>query len=299
MDFHICKAILGIFFLYLSAVRAQQAEDFGSVWVVPDGTQSDLSQTFRQGLTLQITWFGAPVGYQFDTLTNLWVTTWEYEKTAYSQLLEGNINANDSGTHDWTIDIPTSVLGKTAKYVLRFKDLNPAFNPDSRDVSSPAFLVITGDSASSSKSSTSSSTTSSTSSSTTSSSSSTITSSPTLSSSAVSSAQASNSPTGAIGSSIAVDTAYKDKDTKLSGGLVAGIAVASVALLCAVLGLVYFLYRRRKNKRDPATEPLTEHPAGSITKPPTYHEAPNEQSAVPSEKAVELGGEQRPVELEG
>ncbi|TGO38284.1 hypothetical protein BHYA_0078g00370 [Botrytis hyacinthi] len=291
MEFRIYKAILGICFLYLSAVRAQQAEDFGSIWVVPDGTQSDLSQTFRQGLTLQITWFGAPVGYQFDTLTNLWVTTWEYEKTAYSQLLEGNINANDSGTHDWTIDIPTSVLGKTPKYVLRFKDLNPAFNPDSRDVSSPAFLVITGDSASSSKSSTSSSTTSS--------SSSTITSSPTLSSSAVSSTQAFTSPTEAIGNSTAVGTIYRDKDTKLSGGLVAGIAVASVAVLCAVLGLVYFLYRRRKNKRDPATEPLTEHPSGSISKPPTYHEAPNEQAAVPSEKAVELGGEQQPVELEG
>ncbi|TGO53670.1 hypothetical protein BOTNAR_0289g00100 [Botryotinia narcissicola] len=291
MEFHICEAILGIFFLYLSAVRAQQAEDFGSVWVVPDGTQSDLSQTFRQGLTLQITWFGAPVGYQFDTLTNLWVTTWEYENTAYSQLLEGNINANDSGTHDWTIDIPTSVLGKAAKYVLRFKDLNPAFNPDSRDVSSPASLVITGDSASSSKSSTSSSTTSS--------SSSTITSSPTLSSSAVSSTQASTSPTGGIGNSTAVNTVYREKDTKLSSGLVAGIAIASVAVLCAVLGLVYFLCRRRKNKRDTATEPLTEHPTGSITKPLTYHEAPNEQASVPSEKAVELGGEQRPVELEG
>lgn len=213
-------------------------------------------------------------------------------------LLIGNINANDTGTHDWTIDIPTSVLGKTPKYVLRFKDLNPAFNPDSRDVSSPAFLVITGDSASSSKSSTSSSTTSS-SSSTASSTSSTITSSPTISSSAVSSTQASVSPTGAIANSTAVDTTYRDKDTKLSGGLVAGIAVASAAVLCAVLGLVYFLYRRSRNKRDPATEPLTEHPAGSMTKPPTYHEAPNEQAAVPSEKAVELGGEQRPVELEG
>ncbi|TGO52076.1 hypothetical protein BCON_0148g00210 [Botryotinia convoluta] len=291
MEFHIYKAILGISFLYLSAVRAQQAVDFGSIWVVPDGTQSDLSQTFRQGLTLQITWFGAPVDYQFDTLTNLWVTTWEYEKTAYSQLLEGNINANDSGTHDWTIDIPTSVLGKTAKYFLRFKDLNPTFNPDSRDVSSPAFLVITGDSSSSSKTSASSSTTSS--------SSSTITSSPTLSSSAVSSTQASTSATGVIGNSTAVDTKYRDKYTKLSGGLAAGIAVASVDVLCAVLGLVYFLYKRRKNKRDPAAEPLTEHPTGSLTKPPTYHEAPNQQSAVPSEKAVELGGEERPVELEG
>ncbi|KAF7934630.1 uncharacterized protein EAE98_002675 [Botrytis deweyae] len=291
MEFHIYTAILGICFLYLSAVRAQQAEDFGSIWVVPDGTQPDLSQTFRQGLTVQITWFGAPVDYQFDTLTNLWVTSWEYEKTAYSQLLEGNINANDSGTHDWTIDIPTSVLGKTAKYVLRFKDLNPAFNLHSRDVSSPAFLVITGDSASSSKTSTSTSTTSS--------SSSTVTSSPTLSSSVVSSTQASNSSTGAIANSTAVDTTHRDKHTKLSGGLAAGIAVASVVVLCAVLGLAYFLYKRRKNKRGPATKPLTEHPAGSLTKPPTYHEAPSQQSAVPSEKAAELGGEDRPVELEG
>ncbi|KAF5867840.1 uncharacterized protein Bfra_007035cc [Botrytis fragariae] len=291
IEFNIYKAILGVCILYLSAVRAQQAVDFGSIWVVPDGTQSDLSQTFRQGLTLQITWFGAPVDYQFDTLTNLWVTTWEYEKTAYSQLLEGNINANDSGTHDWTIDIPTSVLGKTAKYVLRFKDLNPAFNPDSRDVSSPAFLVITGDPSSSSRTSTSSSTASS--------SSSTITSSPTLSSSAVSSTQESTSSTGAIGNPTAVDTTYRDKYTRLSGGLAAGIAVASVVVLCAVLGLAYFLYKRRKSKRDPATEPLTEHPTGSLTKPPTYHEAPNQELAVPSEKAAELGGEERPVELEG
>ncbi|TGO21387.1 hypothetical protein BPAE_0223g00160 [Botrytis paeoniae] len=198
-------------------------------------------------------------------------------------ILIGNINSNDSGTHDWTIDIPTSVLGKTAKYVLRFKDLNPAFNPESRDVSSPAFLVITGDSSSSSR---------------TSSSSSTITSSPKLSSSAVSSTQASTPPTGAIGNSTAVDTTYKDKYTKLSGGLTAGIAVASVVVLCAVLGLVYFLYKRRKNKRDPATEPSTEHPTGSLTKPPTYQEAPKQQSAVPSEKAAELGTEERPVELE-
>ncbi|KAF7896683.1 uncharacterized protein EAF01_009086 [Botrytis porri] len=296
MEFHVYKAFLFIFFFYLSAVRAQQAVDFGSIWVVPDGTQPDLSQTFRQGLTLQITWFGAPDNYQFDTLTNLWVTSWEYEKTAYSQLLEGNINANDSGTHDWTIDIPTSVLGKTAKYVLRFKSLNPAFNPDSRDVSSPAFLVITGDSASSSRTSTSSSTTSA---SAVSSSSSMITSVPTLSTSAVSSTQTSISATGAIASSTAADTIYRDKYTKLSGGLAAGIAVASVAILCAVLGLAYFLYKRRKNKRDPATQPLTEHPTGSLTKSPIYHEAPNQQAAVPSEKAAELGVEERPVELEG
>ncbi|KAF7959419.1 hypothetical protein EAE96_001038 [Botrytis aclada] len=291
MEFNIYKAILGVYILYLSAVQAQQAEDFGSTWVVPDGTQSDLSQTFRQGLTVQITWFGAPEGYQFDTLTNLWVTTWEYENTAYSQLLEGNINSNDSGTHDWTIDIPSSVLGKTPKYVLRFKDLNPAFNPDSRDVSSPAFLVITGDSSSSSRTSTSSSTTSS--------SSSTITSSPTLTSSAVSSTQTSTSAIGAIGNSTTADTTYRDKYTKLSGEMAAGIAVASVAVLCAVLGLVYFLYRRRENKRDSASELLAERPTGSLTKPPTYHEAPEEKSAVIPEKPVELGGEGRPVELEG
>lgn len=89
MELNIYKAIFGICFLYLSAVQAQQAAGFGSVWVVPDGTQSDLSQTFRQGITLQITWLGAPADYQYDTLTNLWVTSWEYEKTAYSQLLEG------------------------------------------------------------------------------------------------------------------------------------------------------------------------------------------------------------------
>ncbi|ATZ51030.1 hypothetical protein BCIN_06g04770 [Botrytis cinerea B05.10] len=283
MEFNIYKAIFGICFLYLSAVQAQQAADFGSVWVVPDGTQSDLSQTFRQGITLQVTWLGAPVDYQFDTLTNLWVTSWEYEKTAYSQLLEGNINSNNSGTHDWTIDIPKSVLGKTAKFVLRFKDLNPAFNPDSRDVSSPGFLIIAGDSSSSIIISTSTSTTSS--------SSSTITSSPTLSSSAASSTQASISATGAISNSTAADTIYRDKYSKLSSGMVAGIAVASVVALCAVVGLAYFLYKRRKNKRDTA--------AGSLTSPPTYYETPKQQSAVIPEKPVELGDERQAVELQG
>lgn len=198
-------------------------------------------------------------------------------------ILIGNINSNDSGTHDWTIDIPNSVLGKTAKYVLRFKDLNPAFNPDSRDVSSPGFLVITGDSSSSIKTSVLSSITSS--------SSSTITSSPTLSSSAVSSTQASTSATGAIGNSTEADTTYRDKYNKLSGGMAAGVAVASVVAFCSVLGLAYFLYKRRKNKRDPA--------AGSLTSPPTYHEVPKQQPAVLPEKPVELGDERQLVELQG
>lgn len=198
-------------------------------------------------------------------------------------IIIGNINSNDSGTHDWTIDIPNSVLGKTAKYVLRFKDLNPAFNPDSRDLSSPGFLVIAGDSSSSIITSTSTSTTSS--------SSSTIASSPTLSSSTASSTQASTSATGAISNSTAADTTYRDKYAKLSGGMAAGIAVASVVALCAVVGLACFLYKRRKNKRDTA--------AGSLTIPPTYHETPKQQPTVLPENPVELGDERQPVELQG
>lgn len=91
MQLSIYKAILGVYFLYLSPIQAQQTEDFGSIWIVPDGTQPDLSQTFHQGLILQVSWLEAPAGYQFDTLTNLWVTSWEYDKTAYSQLLEGMV----------------------------------------------------------------------------------------------------------------------------------------------------------------------------------------------------------------
>lgn len=88
MEFYLLSLILNIGFLYTLPARAQTYVS-ETVWVVPDGNTADLSNTYPVGLTLQVTWNAVPDGYQFQTLSNLWVTTWDYSTTPFSQLLTG------------------------------------------------------------------------------------------------------------------------------------------------------------------------------------------------------------------
>ncbi|TGO23282.1 hypothetical protein BPAE_0137g00020 [Botrytis paeoniae] len=270
----ILSLVFGIFVLYALPIYAQTYVS-STVWIVPDGNTADLSKTYTEGITLQVTWNPVPEGYQFQTLSNLWVTTWDYDTTQFSQLLTENVNTNNSGTYDWTITIPTSVLSRDAKYVLRFKDLNPVYNSSSQEISSTGFLVINGASSS------------------------TSTASPTpirstqTSSSASSTAIASTSTTQSVISTIsATPTSISTSEgSGLSGGAKAGIAVGVVAIAFSITRLSFLFFRRQRHAKRPSTEPSTE--------PPTYYDPPKQPFIGNRSNVIaEIGGGER-VELQG
>ncbi|RAL66731.1 hypothetical protein DID88_007514 [Monilinia fructigena] len=198
-----------------------------------------------QILCPEVTWNSVPEGYQFQTLSNLWVTTWDYEVTQFSQLLTKNINANSSD----------------AKYVLRFKDLDPVYNSTSKEVSSTGFLVINGGSSSSTASATKTSSTQTISSASSTSFTSTATTRPVTS-------------TAAIATPSATSTSISNaRDSDLSGGA--------------------------KSRRRRYTKGLShEAPPHPLTEPPTYH-GPAKQYYTPYTNNIpEIGGRER-AELQG
>lgn len=288
MEFSILNFIFNIYILYALPVRAQTGVS-SAVWVVPDGNTADLSKTYTEGITLQVTWNSVPEGYKFNTLSNLWVTTWDYENTQFSQLLTENVNTNNSGTYDWTITIPAKILNKDAKYVLRFKDLSSVYNASSQEVSSTGFLVINGGSSSSStisSSQTSSQTSIQTfSSASSTSSTSTVAISPATSSGGIVTPSATSSSTPISG----------DNDNGLSGGAKAGIAVGIVVAALLIAGLAFYIFRRRRNGKSTSTRPQTDFPA----EPAVYYDPPKQYFTGNTTNVVaEIGGRER-VELQG
>ncbi|TGO15599.1 hypothetical protein BTUL_0038g00290 [Botrytis tulipae] len=273
----ILSLLFGIFVIYALPIYAQTYVS-STVWIVPDGNTADLSKTYTEGITLQVTWNPAPEGYQFQTLSNLWVTTWDYEITQFSQLLTENMNTNKSGTYDWTITIPTSVLSKDAKYVLRFKDLNSVYNSSSQEISSTGFLVINGASSSSSSTSTASATPI-RSTQTSSSASSTATTSASVTPSIISTTSASPAPISTT------------ENSGLSGGAKAGIAVGAVVVVFSVAGLAFLFFRRKRHAKRFSTEPPTE--------PPSYYDPPKQPFIGNTSHVIaEIGGRER-AELPG
>ncbi|KAM0319613.1 hypothetical protein ACHAO8_001036 [Botrytis cinerea] len=266
--------IFNIYIFYALPIYAQTYVS-STVWIVPDGNTADLSKTYTEGITLQVTWNPAPEGYEFQTLSNLWVTTWDYDTTQFSQLLTENVNTNNSGTYDWTIKIPASILSKDAKYVLRFKDLNSSYNSSSQEISSTGFLVING--AFSSTSAASSSPISSTQ----------------ISSSASSTAIASISATqSAISTTPATPTPISTSESSsLSGGAKAGIAVGIVVVAFSITGLAFLFFRRRRRAKSSSTE--------TSIGPPAYYDPPKQPFIGNRSNVVaEIGGSER-AELQG
>lgn len=88
MDFYIFSFLFSICTLQFLPVHCQ-TDVSSAVWIVPDGSTADLSRTYTEGITLQVTWNPIPDGLQFQNLCDLWVTTWDYEVTAFSQRLTG------------------------------------------------------------------------------------------------------------------------------------------------------------------------------------------------------------------
>ncbi|TEY56403.1 hypothetical protein BOTCAL_0226g00010 [Botryotinia calthae] len=278
MGRYIPTLIFVIFVFYVFPIYAQTYVS-STVWIVPDGNTADLSKTYTEGITLQVTWNPVPEGYEFQTLSNLWVTTWDYDTTKFSQLLTENVNTNKSGTYDWTITIPASVLSKDAKYVLRFKDLNSAYDSSSQEVSSTGFLVING--AFSSTLTASSSPTSSTQ----------ISSS--ASGTAIASISATQSATQlAISTTQATPTPISTFESSgLSGSAKAGIAVGIVVVALSITGLAFLFFRRRRHAKSSSTE--------TSTGPPAYYDPPKQPFIGNRSNVVaEIGGSER-AELQG
>ncbi|KAF7896703.1 uncharacterized protein EAF01_009106 [Botrytis porri] len=270
----ILTLIFGIFVLYALPIYAQTYVS-STVWIVPDGNTADLSKTYTEGITLQVTWNPVPEGYQFQTLSNLWVTTWDYEITQFSQLLTENVNTINNGTYDWTITIPTSILSRDAKYVLRFKDLNSKYNSSSQEISSTGFLVINGASSSTSTASA------------------TPIRSTQISSSASSTATTSASATQSVISTTSATPASipTSEGSGLSGGAKAGIAVGSVVVAFSIAGLAFLFFRRQRHAQRSSTEPSTE--------PPTYYDPPKKYFIRNTSNVIaEIGGPER-AELQG
>ncbi|THV49218.1 hypothetical protein BGAL_0206g00210 [Botrytis galanthina] len=266
--------VFGILIICALPIYAQTYVS-STVWIVPDGNTADLSKTYTEGITLQVTWNPAPEGYQFQTLSNLWVTTWDYEVTQFSQLLTENLNTNKSGTYDWTITIPTSVLSRDAKYVLRFKDLSSVYNSSSQEISSTGFLVINGASSSTSTASP----TPIRSTQTSSSASSTATTSASVTTSIISTTSA---------TPVSISTS---ENSGLSGGAKAGIAVGAVVIALSVAGLAFLFFRRKRHAKRSSTEPPTE--------PPSYYDPPKQPFIGNTSNVIaEIGGRER-AELQG
>ena len=77
-------------FLLLSHVSAQTVQSI--VWVVPDGSLADLTQTFANGETLPLAWNAWNSTEYVDTtknLVDLWVTGFDFALNPYSRRLAG------------------------------------------------------------------------------------------------------------------------------------------------------------------------------------------------------------------
>ncbi|KAB8298966.1 hypothetical protein EYC80_001110 [Monilinia laxa] len=275
MKLSIIGLFCGISILYVIPVRGQTYVS-STVWVVPDGNTADFSRTYTEGITLQVTWNSVLEGYQFSTLSNLCVTTWDYEVIQFSQLLTKNVNTNSSGTYDWTITIPANVLSTNAKYVLRLKDLSSMYNASSQEVSSTGFLIINGGSSSPASSIAKTSSTQTVSSASSTSFTSTVTAPPITS-------------TAATSTSIP-----KFKGSDLSRGAKAGIAVGIFSAALLIAGSAYLFFRRRCRTKTPSHET----PLYPPTDPSTPYEPPKQISTVYTSDIAEIGGHER-AELPG
>lgn len=86
MGSYILTLILVICVFYTLPIYAQTYVS-STVWIVPDGNTADLSKIYTEGTTLQVTWNPVLEGYKFQTLSNLWVTIWDYDTTEFSHLI--------------------------------------------------------------------------------------------------------------------------------------------------------------------------------------------------------------------
>ncbi|KAJ5908721.1 hypothetical protein N7495_001403 [Penicillium taxi] len=248
------------------------SDSIQSHWTTPDGSESDLSQTFTNGETIAVAWTGWDSGWtdgymDGQTVADLWVTSFSWDALEYSSLLTTNRNISNAGSYSWTIDISSSALSKSAKYVLRFGVPVTTFNISAEMIDSPGFLVISG-----STTTTSSSTSSTTS--TTSSSSSTSSLSTTTSSTNADS-------TTATSTNGTITTSQKSTSTGLSTGAKAGAGVGGAIAGIALIGaLAYFIIRRmRKGNSSSDTVPNKDH--GDFTKSelmPMYTQRPDQES---------------------
>ncbi|KIM98538.1 hypothetical protein OIDMADRAFT_31323 [Oidiodendron maius Zn] len=140
-------------------------------WIAPVGTDPDFQQTFINGTVLAIAWEGwnSSIRTQYleeaTTTADLWVTSFNFALSAFSQLLSANINVAGPGSYSWTINIDAKSLSTSAEYVLRFT--TPGKNYDNiyigvPNIPSPGFVILPETTTSSSSSSASPTSTSST-----------------------------------------------------------------------------------------------------------------------------------------
>ncbi|QSZ32438.1 hypothetical protein DSL72_002012 [Monilinia vaccinii-corymbosi] len=262
MELSIFSLLFSICILYVAQVRAQTYVS-STVWVVPDGNTADLSRTYIEDITLQVTWNSVPAGYRFQTLSNLWVTTWDYDNTQFSQLLTKNVNTNNSGTYDWTIALPANVLSKDAKYVLRFKDLSSVFFVLD-NFSHPNIFFYSNQTSSSASASSTILT-------------STVTTAPVTS-------------TAAIATTPATSTSISNSgDSGLSTGAKVGIAVGVAAAALFITSSAYLIFRRRRNSENPPHEA----PPYPPTDPPRCYEPPKQYYTGYTGNVAEIGGHER------
>ncbi|KIM95340.1 hypothetical protein OIDMADRAFT_21126 [Oidiodendron maius Zn] len=154
--------LIPVWFL-LQRVVAQRIQDN---WIAPIGADSDFQQTFINGQVLAVAWEGwnASVVQQYleetTTVADLWVTSFNFALSPFSQLLIENINIVGPGSYSWTINIDAKDLSASAEYILRFT--TPGKNYDDiyvdtyvgvSHIPSPAFIILPGTTTSSSSSS--------------------------------------------------------------------------------------------------------------------------------------------------
>ncbi|KAK2798094.1 hypothetical protein FQN51_007913 [Onygenales sp. PD_10] len=247
--------------------RSQVAQDG---WNVPDGGQDDFTVTLRKGQAVPFSWSGWDSSWtdtflNGESINDLWVTSYDYHVTPFSELITQEIDVSRAGSFTWTIDIPDASLSKTAKYVLRFKnaaDPPDSYNQTSPQLSSPGFIVVNG-----------------------------VKSTTTSTPSATSSSSSSSSSTSTPATSSATPTPQPQTPgaSGLSTGAKAGIGAGAAVGGIAIIALIVLLVVRRRPRQDQQQPAPNEyghyHPQHRSSKPPVSYinEAPNSLSMAPAE----------------
>ncbi|KAF1987087.1 hypothetical protein K402DRAFT_63020 [Aulographum hederae CBS 113979] len=86
-------------------------------WLVPDGSQEELSETYIAGQIINLSWSALN-----NSREDLWVTSWGEHR--YTQLVAEDIDVSYSNTHSWTIDITDSELSRDQRFFLRLYPTN-------------------------------------------------------------------------------------------------------------------------------------------------------------------------------
>lgn len=215
-------------------------------WLFP--SQPDLFQTLPIGLTVSIswdghlyTWFASYCPAAIITDVDLWIT--DFNDHIFSHQIGTGIDVSHAGTFQWTVELPSTELQVTNEWVFRFIAANQTGTTNTGQISSPGFYV--------SNDTTTSTTTSS------SATSSTPTFTSTASAAATTSAHSGNA-TGGTSAPSSSSTATAAAPSSLSTGAKVGIAIGAVAGACVLVGVGWFLARKRHQRNKTSAGEIVE-----------------------------------------